>query len=118
MALRTLDNPGEGFASVLMMTVSISPRRGFVGLSKVPPLDLTDCRMGRDHIPRPPPIACNLRFERVGMSLCACRHSLAGFGADGPHSFVPGRDGNRPGGRTLWLSSAQGPGGPVGTFGE
>lgn len=81
MAVRTLDNPGDGFASVLMMTVSISPRRGFVGLSKVPPLDLTDCRMGRDHIPRPPPMACSLRFERVGMSLCAFRHSLAGFGA-------------------------------------
>lgn len=66
------DSPGEGFASVLMMTESFSAWKGFAGFSNVPPpLTLTACRMGSDHIPRPPPIACSLRFDRVGISLCA-----------------------------------------------
>lgn len=54
----TRDNPGEGFASVLMMMESLSAPAGVDGR-----------RMCRDHIPRPPPMACNFRFERVGMSL-------------------------------------------------
>lgn len=64
----TLESPGDGVASVLMISVSFSVWNGFAGRSNVDPLTLTGCRTGRDHIPRAPPIACILRFVRVGRS--------------------------------------------------
>ena len=64
----TRDNPGEGFASVLMITVSLSALKGLLARSNVAPPVLTCCRIRNDHRPRPPPMACSLRLDRVGMS--------------------------------------------------
>ena len=64
----TRDEPGDGFALVLMITVLLSAWNGLEGRSNVVPPVLTCCRMGKDHIPRPPPMACSLRLDRVGMS--------------------------------------------------
>lgn len=66
----TLDKPGDGFASVLMITASFPPWWGFDSRSYVDPLTLTAWRTVSDHIPRPPPIACNFRFTREGRSRC------------------------------------------------
>ena len=52
----TRERPGDGFASVLMITELISDRKEFVGRSNVDPLTLTDCRTGNAHTPRPPPM--------------------------------------------------------------
>lgn len=65
---RTRESPGEGFASVLIMTESFSAWWGFIGFSYVEPLTLTVCRTGSDHTPLPPPIAWSFLFTRVGRS--------------------------------------------------
>ena len=92
----TLERPGDGVASVLMINVSFSVWKGFAGRSKVDPLTFTGCRTGIDHIPRAPPIACILRFVLVGKSLferhrwrrryatCDIRHSKARQKPDAP----------------------------------
>lgn len=68
VAMRTLDSPGEGLASVLMIRVSFSDWKGLTARSYDIPLLLTGCRIGSDHIPLAPPIACSLRLVRTGRS--------------------------------------------------
>jgi hypothetical protein len=62
----TRERPGAGVASVLTIMESSSgkvPERPAVEMWNLEP-----GRTERDHTPRLPPIACNLRFIRVGRS--------------------------------------------------
>ena len=64
----TREKPGDGIASVPRIKESFSAWYGFAGRSYGTPLTLTAVRTARDHTPRAPPIACTLRFVRVGRS--------------------------------------------------
>ena len=66
----TRESPGEGLESVLRMRVSFSVWKGLTGRSCATPFDLMGCLIGNDHIPLAPPIACSLRFVRIGRSRC------------------------------------------------
>jgi len=65
---RTLEKPGDGLISVLIINVSVSPWKGFIGFSYDIPLALTGCRIGKDHSPRAPPIIWSFLFAITGRS--------------------------------------------------